>query len=146
MSRYLLDVNTLLALLDPLHVFHKAAHLWLQATPRNSKLLTSPIVQNGALRVASQPKYSTPIGTVEDVRKVIQHFCDQARHEFCPDDVSLLDNGLIADPRLLTPSRITDIYLLTLARRHDARLATFDTRIPTGALRDGHGAIEIITA
>jgi uncharacterized protein len=146
MSRHLLDVNTVLALLDPMHVFHLAAHQWLHATPANSKLLTSPIVQNGALRVASQPKYSTPLGTVDDIRKVIQHFCNQARHEFCPDDISLLDNGLIADPKLLTPSRITDLYLLALARRHNARLATFDTRIPTGAILDGHGAIELIPA
>lgn len=33
MSRYLLDLNALLALLDPLNVFHEAAHRWVETTP-----------------------------------------------------------------------------------------------------------------
>jgi predicted nucleic acid-binding protein len=33
LSRHLLDLNTLLALLDPQHVFHEAAHRWVETTP-----------------------------------------------------------------------------------------------------------------
>ncbi|MGB7838263.1 MAG: hypothetical protein WBL40_09145, partial [Terrimicrobiaceae bacterium] len=63
MSRYLLDVNTVLALLDPRHVFHDAAHAWLERTP-GLCWLTCPIVQNGVVRVASQTAYPNRLGTV----------------------------------------------------------------------------------
>jgi hypothetical protein len=33
MNRYLLDFNTLLALLDPRHVFHEAAPHWVERAP-----------------------------------------------------------------------------------------------------------------
>jgi uncharacterized protein len=63
-----------------------------------------------------------------------RHLLDiDPRHEFCPDDISLLDPPHLAQPALLTPSRVTDLYLVALARHHGASLATFDGRIPPGA-------------
>lgn len=56
MSRHLLDLTTLLALLDPQHVFHEAAHRWVEATP-DLRFLTCPLVQNGVVRIASQSSY-----------------------------------------------------------------------------------------
>lgn len=53
MSRFLLDVNTVLALLDPRHVFHDAAHAWAERAP-DARWLTCPLVQNSVIRVASQ--------------------------------------------------------------------------------------------
>lgn len=35
MRRFLPDVNTLLALLDPMHVHHDAAHQWLEERTRS---------------------------------------------------------------------------------------------------------------
>ena len=60
-------------------------------------------------------------------------------HQFFPDDISLLNNGLIDDRRLLGHRQVTDVYLLALAVTHDARLVTRDTRIPLDAV---HGANE----
>ena len=144
MNRHLVDIKSLLALLDPLHIFHNSAHVWLQSKPRATRLLTSPIIQNGALRIASQPKYPSPFGTAQDVRKVLQQFCNRNQHEFCPDDVSLLDGDVLLEPKLLTPSLVTDLYLVALAVAHQARLATFDGRIPAHAVSAGPRAIELI--
>jgi toxin-antitoxin system PIN domain toxin len=143
LRRFLLDVNTLLALLDPLHVFHDAAHAWAGREPLG-KWLTCPLVQNGVLRIASQSKYPNNLGTVKAVREVLQAFCADARHEFCPDDVSLLDSGYLIRPDLLTPSRLTDLYLLALARHHEAHLATFDRRIPVEAIEGGPSSLAVI--
>ncbi len=145
MNRYLLDVNTLLALLDPRHVFHEAAHAWAEGTP-DAQWLTCPMVQNGVLRVASRSTYPNRLGTASAVWEVLQAFCADPRHEFCADDISLLDAAHLARPDLLTPSRVTDVYLLALAHHHRARLATFDRRIPAEAVRDGRAAIALLDA
>ena len=70
MNRYLLDVNMLLALLDPRHVFHEAAHHWAERAP-DIRWLTCPLVQNGVMRVASQSTYPNHLGTVRAVREVL---------------------------------------------------------------------------
>jgi len=144
-GRFLLDVNVLLALLDPQHVFHGAAHHWAEREA-GARWLTCPLVQNGALRVASQPAYSERLGTAAAVREVLAAFCADPRHEFCPDDVSLLDAAHLARPELLTPSRVTDLYLLALARHHRARLATFDRRIPASAIQGGATVLTVLDA
>ena len=144
MNRFLLDVNTLLALLDPAHVFHEAAHAWVQASGNPMCWLTSPLVQNGVMRVASQPRYPNRLGTTAEVRVVLQAFCTDPRHEFCADDISLLEDTHLMHPGLLTPDRTTDLYLLALARRHGARLATFDRRIPAEAVRDGAASLALL--
>lgn len=98
------------------------------------------------LRVASQSSYPNHLGTTAAVRAVLREFCSDPRHEFLPDDVSLLDDGRLARPELLSPSRTTDLYLLTLARQHRVRLATFDRRIPVGAVAGGVDTILLIDA
>lgn len=145
MSRHLLDLNTLLALLDPKHVFHEAAHRWVEAAP-DLRFLTCPLVQNGVVRVASQSTYPNALGTAAEVRAVVTAFCADPRHEFCPDDISLLDPAHLVRPDLLTPARVTDLYLLALARHHGARLATFDRRIPHDAVPDGLRHFTLIPA
>ncbi|MGA7881688.1 MAG: TA system VapC family ribonuclease toxin [Terrimicrobiaceae bacterium] len=145
MSRCLLDVNTVLALLDPRHVFHDAAHAWVERTP-GLRWLTCPLVQNGVVRVASQTAYPNRLGTVTDVLEVLRAFCADPRHEFCPDDISLVAPASVARPELLTPSRVNDLYLLLLARQHSAKLATFDHRIPAEAIPEGARHLEILLA
>lgn len=59
------------------------------------------------------------------------------------DDVSLLDDG-VNRTRLLSSAQLTDSYLLRLAVRHGARLATFDRRISTGAVAGAEDALLVI--
>ncbi len=143
MSRYLLDVNLLLALLDPKHIFHESAHLWVEKDP-DARWLTCPLVQNGVIRVASQIKYPNQLGTATEVKRILQAFCEDSRHEFCPDDITLLDSSHLDHPEMLTPSRVTDLYLLALACHHKVKLATFDGRIPFKAIRDGKNSLHLI--
>lgn len=47
MIRYLLDVNVLIALIDPAHVQHDAVHEWFGKV-RHKAFATCPITENGS--------------------------------------------------------------------------------------------------
>lgn len=57
MSGCLLDVNVVIALIDPSHVHHDRAHAWFGATGKED-WLSCPTTQNGAVRIVSHPRYS----------------------------------------------------------------------------------------
>jgi predicted nucleic acid-binding protein len=50
---YLLDVNVLVALIDPAHIGHNAAHIWFGA--RAAAWATCPITENGVIRILGHP-------------------------------------------------------------------------------------------
>lgn len=141
-ARYLLDVNAVLALLDPQHLFHDAVHRWGDANPE-ALWLMCPLVQNGVLRVASQPRYPNSPGPVTVVRELLRAFAAHPRHEFVHDSVSMLDDA-VSNPGFITPATVTDAYLLLLAERSGAKLATFDRRMPVGAISGGASLVERI--
>ncbi len=143
MKRFLPDVNTMLALLDPMHVHHDAAHRWY-ASQSPLRLILCSHVENGVIRVASQPKYPNCLGTATRVRDVLQKFVQMVNTGSCEKEVSLLDNEVLLQSGALTPSRVTDLYLLALSAANNARFATFDTRIPAAAVAGGSAALEII--
>lgn len=134
MTRHLLDVNAVIALLDPAHVHHERAHAWF-ATRHAAPWHTSPTVQNGVVRVISHPKYpNTQPAPI--VLASLASLAARADHVFLPDSVSLLDSSVHTE-RLLASSQVSDTYLLHLAASSDAMLATFDTRIVTSAVPSG---------
>ncbi|MET0297408.1 MAG: PIN domain-containing protein [Microbacterium sp.] len=134
MTTHLLDVNVVIALIDPLHVHHDRAHRWF-ADRGDARWHTDPTVQNGVVRVVSHPKYPNhqpaPV-----VLASLASLAARPDHVFLADAVSLLD-GSVHTERLLASSQVTDTYLLHLAASNDALLATFDTRIVTTAVPSG---------
>ncbi len=134
MTRHLLDINVVIALIDPLHVNHDRAHRWF-ASRDGSPWHTSPTVQNGVVRVVSHPKYlNTQPAPV--VLASLASLAAREDHAFLPDSVSLLDSSVHTE-RLLASSQVTDTYLLHLAASNDAMLATFDARIVTSVVPSG---------
>jgi uncharacterized protein len=72
------------------------------------------------------------------VQAVIEHLTEASRHdfhEFWPDEVSLLDSGVVDSSRIHGPRQLTDVYLLALAVQHQGKLVTFDAGIPLAAAR-----------
>lgn len=138
MTRHLLDVNVVIALIDPLHVHHERAHRWF-ADRGASLWYTSPTVQNGVIRVVSSPKYPNTQST-SVVLASLASLTAREDHLFLADAVSLLDSSLRTEG-LLASSQVTDTYLLHLAASNDALLATFDRRIVTAAVPSGSSAL-----
>ena len=130
---HLLDVNVLVALFDPAHIHHDAAHAWFERA-RPSGWATCPITQNGFLRVVANPAYPGRRTTVGDAADRLRRFLGSGGHQFWPDDVSLLDDRVARTASLAGHREITDAYLLALALRRGGRLATFDRSIRLAAV------------
>jgi uncharacterized protein len=123
--RHLPDVNVWIALLDEAHVFHAQA---LQFFERSKlRIATTPLVENGVIRVLNLPGYSRlgPAG-FDNVSRKLAEVCAAVDHEFWPGRVSLCSPGTVVWPRVMGHNQITDVYLLALAVAHGGCLATLD--------------------
>jgi toxin-antitoxin system PIN domain toxin len=140
---YLLDVNVLIALIDPGHVAHEDAHRWFDTTGQFS-WATCPITENGVLRIVGNPRYPNSPGSPAVVSGIVAALRALRGHEFWPDDISL-DDVAVADPkRIMTSAQVTDTYLLALAKYHKGVLATFDRKLSTLAVEGGKAALHLI--
>jgi uncharacterized protein len=142
-TAFLLDVNVLLALSDPMHVHHDAAHRWFASKGR-SAWATGPITENGFVRVASHPSYPNRPGDAPAVLAILRQLCALAGHQFWSADVSLRD--LLRPAAVVTHAQVTDVFLLGLAAHRAGQLATFDARIPTATVLGGAKALELVPA
>jgi toxin-antitoxin system PIN domain toxin len=138
MTVYLLDVNLLIALCDPMHLHHQAAHDWFAAVGR-AAWATCPMTENGFVRIASHPGYPNRPGDAPAVLEILRRFCAAAGHHFWTDSISLRD--ALLPGASFVHAQLTDLYLLALAANQAGKLATFDRRIPTGAVRGGAEAL-----
>ena len=143
MTCYLLDVNVLVALIDPAHVQHDRAHDWFAAKGRKA-WATCPLTENGVLRVVGHARYPNSPGTPAAVAGLLSVLLALGGHEFWPDDITLFDSRRIDAKRLLDSGQVTDAYLLALARARGGQLATFDRRLVADAVIDGSKALHLI--
>jgi hypothetical protein len=138
--RALLDVNVIIALLDPDHAFHERAHAWWAAN-RKRGWASCPLTENGVVRIMSHPGYSqqarfTPGDLIGRLRK----FAAQSNHEFWPDEISLRDERLFAVERIHSSRHLTDLYLLALAAKRQGRLVTFDQGVSLSSVNHARAA------
>ncbi|MDN5924683.1 MAG: PIN domain-containing protein [Xanthomonadales bacterium] len=139
---YLLDVNVLIALLDPMHTQHQRAHQWFasEVTTWASCALT----ENGYVRIVSQPRYPNALATPTQAVALLADLCARPDHRFWAGEQSLLDGDAIHAERLLSAGQVTDTWLLALAVRHGGMLATFDKRLVSDAVVGGDRALQLI--
>lgn len=141
MITFLLDINVLLALSDPMHMYHESAHRWFAARGKAS-WATCPLTENGFVRIASHPNYPNRPGDAPQLVSLLRQLCSSEGHHFWPDEVSIRD--ILSPDALFTHNHVTDVYLLGLAVIRGGKLATFDRRIVPALVRDGADALEII--
>jgi uncharacterized protein len=146
MSVSLLDVNVLVALFDPSHVHHEAAHRWV-ARNRRKGWGTCPLTINGCVRVLSHPSYSGPRASPPEIIGLLRTFCAGEHHEFWADSVSLADERLFRSAAIASHNQLTDLYLLGLAVARHGKLATFDRGISIKAIMGAaQSNLEVIEA
>ena len=133
----MLDINVLIALLDPNHPDNGSASDWFDLNYVDG-WLTCPLTQNGCVRVLSQPQYPRALRVAVAIGR-LRAATSTPYHQFISDDISILDEALVDHRHLAGYRQLTDVYLLALAVSNDARLITFDSRIPLGAV---NGATE----
>jgi predicted nucleic acid-binding protein len=61
-NRFLLDVNVLIALIDPAHIQHDRAHAWFAKFGKKA-WATCPLTENGVLRIVGHARYPNSPGT-----------------------------------------------------------------------------------
>ena len=144
MTTFLLDINVLVALIDPAHVQHDAAHEWF-AVRGQQAWATCPLTENGVLRIVGHARYPNSPGTPAAVVPLLVGLCALPGHTFWPDNISLLDTKKLDTTRLLSSAQVTDSYLLALACTHKGQLATFDQRLVTNAVRNGSQGLHLIS-
>jgi len=123
--RSLLDVSSLVALLDEEHVHHASIREWL-GRPENVQhgFATCAITQLGFIRVVSSKAYSRPIVTHEAAMH-LEHITRKGHRYLgipapCEGAVRWKSAG---------SGQTTDAVLLATAVAHGCRLVTFDTGI-----------------
>lgn len=143
MTTYLLDVNVLIALVDPAHVQHDLAHEWFARVGRR-RFATCPLTENGLVRIVGNPKYPNSPGPPSAVLPSLVAIRGLAGHAFWSDDLSIADAAFLTPALLSSHSRVTDGYLLALAQSKGGRLATMDGKLATQVVPEGAKALEVI--
>ena len=130
--RALLDINVLIALLDPDHSLHQRARDWFS---RNAATgwTSCPVTQNGCVRIMAAPGYPHPL-PVRAVMERLREATQSPYHEFWADDVSLLEPRIADASRIHGPRQMTDLYLLALAVHRGGRFVTFDASVSVSAI------------
>ena len=113
----LLDGNVLIALLVEGHVHHSSAQRWWD-TRASESFATTPITQGTLLRFLIR----NGLGA-EPASTVMSTLTSHPDHEFWPDDMPY-DASMLRG--VSGHRQVTDVYLVALARRRRARMATFD--------------------
>ena len=143
MTVYLLDVNVLIALVDPAHIQHDQAHHWF-ARVGHRDFATCPLTENGLIRIIGHPKYPNSPGPPSAVLQSLIAIRGLPGHKFWPDDLSIADAAFFAPELLTSHTRVTDGYLLALAHANRGRLATMGQKLATEVVPGGKKALELI--
>lgn len=137
---FLLDVNAIIALADPSNLHHSIMRPWFAA---NHQLgwATSPITENGFVRILANPRYpgrtATAAVSLANLRSLKARHASS--HQFW-EGVSITDETLFYPERIAGPGQITDAYLIALAIHHGGKLLSFDRRLPWQAVRGASAA------
>jgi len=115
---YLLDVNILLAAIWNDHPLHGRAFAGI----KGKRLAVCPLAELGFIRISTHPK-ATINAPMDKTRELLRRFIHERNVSRIPDDLPALES------KPLKSDDVTDSYLAELALRHNAKLATMDTRI-----------------
>lgn len=126
MSHALLDINVLLALVDPHHVDHERAHAWA-AGGLGQGWATCALTQTGFVRILSQPSYPHPV-PVDQAVSLLAEATSLPGHAFWTCALPLTTQHF-RPQHLLGHRQLTDTYLLGLAVRQNGSFVTLDRRV-----------------
>jgi predicted nucleic acid-binding protein len=95
----------------------------------------------GFVRVSSNRSAIPGAVTPTEALTLLERICDLPGHEHLPDDVSGVVGEHLERERITSHLHVADAHLVALARRHGAKLATFDRGI--AALAGGSDVVLI---
>jgi toxin-antitoxin system PIN domain toxin len=140
---FLLDVNVLYILHQPLHADYELVHRWFSGS-RSDLFATCAMTQAGMLRLLMQEISGLDRFPIDDARRALKKLTEHPRHVFWPDALPYLDIADFLSMRVQGHRQITDAYLLGLAVRNGGVLATLDAGIRHIASAEYSARVELI--
>ena len=126
--RFLLDLNSLIALGDPDHQHHQAIHKWFQSSGK-ADWGVCPLTEAGFIRVTTNPVYRPSSRTVRQATAILADFATAPGYRYWPIAESWATLTAPFSARLFGHQQVTDGYLLGLAVKGRGVLVTFDKAI-----------------
>lgn len=124
-QRHLLDVNVLIALVEPTHVHHRLVMKWFNTPGLDWGVCA--FSESGFLRIATNPKAGSY--TVEEATVLLAGLANHPGYRFWPVSAGW---SVLSEPfldRVFGHQQITDAYLLGLAIKEHGILVTMDKAI-----------------
>ena len=143
MTSYLLDVNVLISLIDFDHQHHSRSRGWFNRRELHA-WHTSPTVESGALRISMNKHVLGDRFTAAMIIGAIGNLTALPGWTLIPEDISILDASIFDHDHITSRHQVTDTYLLALAARHDAILATLDQKLATTAVKLPNAKVHVI--
>lgn len=138
------DLNVWLALSDSGHVHSESAWKWLEATPRDRKLIFSRYTQIGLLRLLTNGSVMGDQAlTLRRAWSIYDRWLEDPRVEFYPEPRNLdAEFRRITEPFAARQASkaIGDCFLLAYAKELGATLVTFDRALHEFARKQGRAA------
>jgi toxin-antitoxin system PIN domain toxin len=142
-TRFLLDVNVLVAMHVPDNRDHQRALRWFERIGSRS-FATCAITEAGFVRVCSLLKVKDGPINFDEFRIALETYASSPGHIYWPMDISFLAATEPFGPRMHGRGQITDAFLLGLARHHGGVLATMDRATLHLAGEELSGLVEIL--
>ena len=128
MNGFLLDVNVLVALAWPGHVFHAQAESWFARSGAKA-WATCPFTEAAFVRILSNPSFSPRAVSPQEAIRALGTSVRHPGHHFWPDAIGVAESLQKFQGRLVGHRQVTDAYLLALALRKGGKLATLDQSV-----------------
>ena len=143
MSRFLLDVNVLVAMHLPGNEDFARVHKWF-AQAGSESFATCSITEIGFVRVSSQLSVKDGPIDFRELRIALANLISLPGHARWPTDISYLTATDAFEPRMHGRRQVTDAFLLGLAIHHGGKLATLDRAVKHLAGPEFANSVELI--
>jgi len=141
MTRYLLDVNVLLALSLPRHQHHAGASDWFDA---GQQWATTPITETAYLRLMLNPRVVGYDISASQALAALSAMRQLPGHSFVVDTSSLAAPAI--DVTFLAGTKqVTDFHLVSLAVGNSMQFATFDASLSRALAQSDRGHVFVLT-
>lgn len=127
-SKYLLDLNVVVALTDDEHEHYASAHQWF-STLSGESWGTCPLSDAGYIRLATSPAARIGSGSFTAAVAVLADLARLPGYCFWPIKDEWAKLAAPFALRVFGHQQVTDAYLLGLAVKEDGVLVTFDKAI-----------------
>ncbi len=123
--RTLLDVNVLIALVEPGHAFFQKAQDWFKSSGRDNWGLC-PLTEIGFVRITTNPSFYPGPRTHEEANSILAELANRPGYCYWPLVEGWATLTAKFTERITGHQQVTDAYLLGLAIKENGVLVTFD--------------------